>query len=499
MNDGNCIWIVEDSVRDVVASYLDPLERIAADFGDSFPRVHVLVLGVSEWDDAEIKKLNKERSRRYPRTLPMVEWPQQHEQDPEAFVEDLRQRVRPNDVVLVDGTVCGRAWPHRDEGYIRHVFNALRAERPNDARVVLVTSVAKLDPEGWKDHHGVTLPKDLNGSTDLYDAALKEKITPSQPWTAGLNETGKELLQPYVERLRKAREGRIEFDAIGTLARTLLLDLLDLGREPPTSLSEAVNKQPRTNPDNVALRKVLIQRRVLYGMRQLWLESAPDRDNEKEYLLWLEVVAAGFHWYEAEQNTVKNLPLWAKKGELDGTLKRVSLRADQQFRGKYETVTKASVEPIERGIKHDASGAIRFIEAGVSFHYKGEGPGRPRYHYDLVVPTVGGPLPGDGAASAEWDQFWANRRIARAAVRCTRVGHVEAVHSGLTYKNHFLNHDIMSRMLFPMDEELSWWRRVRPELASRLKAASIFDARQQSARRMADDPADDGDDDSPVE
>ena len=73
MNDGSCIWIVEDS-----ASRVDlrrPLERIAATFGDSFPRVLVFAIGLDDDDADKIETLNAERIRRYPLTVPTIGGP----------------------------------------------------------------------------------------------------------------------------------------------------------------------------------------------------------------------------------------------------------------------------------------------------------------------------------------------------------------------------------------------------------------------------------------
>ena len=506
------IWIVEDSVHEVIEAYLDPLERIAGELNGPFPRVHVIVIGISDWDQVEIDKIHSERQQRYAHTQPFVEWTKQHEQDPEAFLEELRRRVRANDVVLVDGTVCGRSWPTREDGYLRYVFNALRSDRPASKRVVLVTNVTKMDHEGFRHLTDVTLPKNLSGKKDDYVSELKRKISPSQDWIDGLNDEGKKTLLPYVEWLAKAPKGRAERENIDSWARNLLVSVLDPQLEPPRSLSEGV-KQRRTYYDprdsqssfevpssgnNLAVRRVLVQRRVIYGLRQLWLQSAPERNDDEAYLLWLEVVAAGFHWYSGEQETVKTLPLWAKRNVLDGTLNEITLADEQQFRGKHGLVTKALVEPIDRGIRREGqSSRIRFIEAKVSFRHQGETTsGKPRYHYKLTTPGIRGQVPKDRASVSDWDEFWKTRQVPPASIPAERKGHIDAIHSALSHGNHFSSHEMMLRMPLPMDEETAWWQSVGPELSERFGSPQTFNAWRQSDRRKADGGENDSDTDS---
>ena len=107
--------------------------------------------------------------------------------------------------------------------------------------MILVTNLTKMDHEGWDEYHPVTLPKNLSGSKDRYDAALKSRLMPSRDWTAGLNEEGKDICCPVrratPERLKAAASSE-DIGARG--AEALLLESLDPERQPPTSLSEAI-------------------------------------------------------------------------------------------------------------------------------------------------------------------------------------------------------------------------------------------------------------------
>ncbi len=523
------IWIIEDAYKDMVDYYLDPLEKIAERLFDSdphfrFPPITAVLLGLdpNQQKDCEQLQARIRKQEVYVRTNPHLLLNPRHETDEEEFFDYLNRNLREQDVVLIDPTAHGSQWwPGEDHNYsqsLLYIYDKIleKRENGNRNRLKLISHQAKLaesEFRKWKEIRDNIIPKLTKD--DAYREFLYEHLEPfffpKSDWTSFLNTEGENILQSYVNELRANTEGRsalaINIGQCAAMAMRQVLtpasnyarDLVDatgkksVYADPLANQTQVVIPQSLPNP---ALYRILIRRRALYGLRQLWREQVPKdrRDDEAEYKLWLEVVAGGYRWYWDERSAIDGIYSLMKDkvltldpgNSIDLTDRGLNYRV---LRNEVKTV-RLSAAPDCFRYQAEGKKILRFFEGKFMFIVKGQRSGalkdeKAKSSFEVRY-SGADQIPERGSPAAQWDKFWA-RPNQLEKFHFIRHGHVEKMQKELINRCYFKDIQAMLRFPGPMPEEEAWWKTSRTQfdewlvgLGRRYQGFKVFSPGDQS-------------------
>jgi len=522
------IWIIEDAYKDTVDYYLDPLEKIAERLSHSsphfrFPPVTAVLLGLDPNQQKDCKQLQTRirKQEAYVKTNPLLYFNPSHETDEEEFFDYLNRHLGDQDVVLIDPTAHGSQWwPEKDHNYSQsflYIYYKIRESRNNGNRnrLKLISHVRKLsDIKKWRDIKDNMIPKLTkdDGYRDFLYEHLEPFFFPKSDWTRFLNSEGAKVLQPYVNELRATTEGSSALATnVGQCATMAMREVLTPASNCARDLVEATGKNsvygdPLAThkhvviPQNLPkpnLYRILIRRRALYGLRQLWQEHVPKdrRDDELEYKLWLEVVAGGYRWYWEERSAIDGIYglMRSKAGLTLGPQHSIDLtERDLTYKVLRNEVKTVRLSAPPEGFRYQAEGIriLRFFEGKFMFIVKGQRSGtseaeKAKSSFEVHY-TGTEKIPENGSASAIWNKFWAPRHQWEE-FHFIRHGHVEKMQKELINRCCFKDIHAMLRFPGPMPEEEAWWKKSRAQfeqwlhaLGRRYQGFDVFSPTHQS-------------------
>lgn len=511
------LWIFEDNYQDLIDYYLEPLEEIAAAkkaLSDifEFPQIKVILLGLDHNQRDDYLNLREQilAGTAFSITRPNLYSNREHEKSADFFFKELNGQVKDGDVVLIDPSLRGLAWkePPGYVNFLLYVFEEYRNRKPEHYknRVLLVSHVRKLSTiktfDTARDILIPKLPDDKKGYSDKLSEILESFMRPNDDWTKLLSDEGLRKLVPYVERLRKTQEGRLALTKnINECAGYAILQLLTPRTDCARDMIAATNgkyywhpfdRRQRVSPTETLdkrLYTLLIRRRIIYGLRRVWdeyyaskssmpttkqdgLKSSELSLNEDDYKLWLEIVAAGYRWYQDERMAIDSIITAMKDSALSLTREDTIDLEDLglQFLVKNNCVVKTvRLEPKSRGIRKEAGryGLVRFFEGKLSFVVRGEQVRdesklmNAKSHHEIVFDNAKVKVPDDGAKGQLWDEFW-KQVSSTDDFSLLRHGHVEKMQKELVQRPCFSDVAAMLSFNTPLTEEKEWWNRFQP-------------------------------------